>query len=71
MNLLFISLISIVLIAKRKMLGCVIYLLTYGVYFGIDVYNHLVHYCRTGGVHILKRLFKRVYGAAVGEVDNL
>ena len=40
--LLFISLISIVLIAKRKMLGCVIYLLTYGVYFGIDVYNSVI-----------------------------
>jgi len=40
--LLFISLISIVLIAKRKMLGGIIYLLTYGVYFGIDIYNNLM-----------------------------
>jgi len=40
--LLFISLISIVLITKRKMLGAVIYLLTYGGYFGIDIYNNLI-----------------------------
>jgi len=40
--LLFISLISIVLIAKRKMLGGVIYLLTHGIYFGIDIYNNMI-----------------------------
>lgn len=40
--LLFISLISIVLIAKRKMLGAIIYLLTHGIYFGIDIYNNVV-----------------------------
>ena len=40
--LLFISLVSIVLIANRKMLGGVIYLLTYGTYFGIDIYNSLL-----------------------------
>lgn len=40
--LLFISLISIVLIAKRKMLGAIIYLLTHGIYFGIDIYNNII-----------------------------
>ena len=40
--LLFISLISIVLIAKRKMLGGIIYLLTHGIYFGIDIYNNVI-----------------------------
>ena len=40
--LLFISLISIVLITKRKMLGGIIYLLTHGIYFGIDIYNSLL-----------------------------
>ena len=39
--LLFISLASIVLIAKRKMLGGIIYLLTHGIYFGIDIYNNV------------------------------
>ena len=40
--LLFISLISIVLIAKRKMIGAIVYLLTYGAYFGIDIYNNVI-----------------------------
>ena len=40
--LLFISLISIVLITKRKMLGGIIYLLTHGIYFGIDIYNSVL-----------------------------
>jgi len=40
--LLFISLVSIVLIAKRKMLGGIIYLLTHGIYFGIDIYNNVL-----------------------------
>ena len=40
--LLFISLISIVLITKRKMLGAVIYLLTYGGYFGMEIYNSFI-----------------------------
>ena len=40
--LLFISLISIVLIAKRKMLGGIIYILTHGIYFGIDIYNSVL-----------------------------
>jgi len=40
--LLFISLISIVFIAKRKMLGAIIYLLTHGIYFGIDIYNNVI-----------------------------
>ena len=40
--LLFISLICIVLIAKRKMIGGVIYLLTHLVYFCIDIYNNVL-----------------------------
>jgi len=40
--LLFISLINIVLIIKRKMIGAIIYLLTHVIYFGIDIYINVI-----------------------------
>ena len=39
--LLFTTLISIILVVKRKMLGGFIYLLTYGLYFGTYVFENL------------------------------
>ena len=39
--LLFIVLLCLVLIVKRKMTGALIYLLTYGMYFGTDVVNRV------------------------------
>ena len=39
--LLFVVLICIVLIVKRKIIGGLIYLLSYGMYFGIDLYNNI------------------------------
>ena len=39
--LLFVALVSFILIVKRKMLGALIYLLTYGIYFGTDLFNRL------------------------------
>ncbi len=40
--LLFVTLLSIVLVAKRKLLGGIIYLITYGMYFGVDLYNTVI-----------------------------
>ncbi len=42
MLLLFITIICIVLIAKRKMAGAIIYLLTYWVYFGMDAIQRVI-----------------------------
>lgn len=39
--LLFVVLVCIVLIVKRKILGALIYLLAYGLYFGTDIVNNL------------------------------
>lgn len=39
--LLFVFLLCVILIVKRKMLGAVLYLLTYGFYFGGDLTNKL------------------------------
>ena len=39
---LFITLISIALVGKRKLLGAVIYLVSYGWYFGMDLSNIII-----------------------------
>ena len=39
--LLFITFICIILIAKRKMFGAVVYLITQGAYFGVDAYKNI------------------------------
>ena len=39
--LLFVALICFILIVKRKMVGALLYLLTYGIYFGTDLFNRL------------------------------
>lgn len=38
---LFITFICIILIAKRKMFGAVVYLITQGAYFGVDTYKNI------------------------------
>lgn len=37
----FVVLICIVLIVRRKLIGALIYLLAYGMYFGVDVINNI------------------------------
>ena len=37
--LLFVTLLCIILVVKRKLLGGIIYLIGYGMYFGVDIYN--------------------------------
>ena len=39
--LLFVVLLCIVLVVKRKIVGALIYLLSYGMYFGVDLYNNI------------------------------
>lgn len=39
--LLFAVLVCIVLVIKRKMIGGLIYLLLYGMYFGVDLFNNV------------------------------
>lgn len=37
--LLFVTLVCIILVVKRKLIGAIIYLIGYGLYFGVDIYN--------------------------------
>lgn len=39
--LLFVTLLCIILVVKRKLLGGIIYLIGYGMYFGVDIFNTL------------------------------
>ena len=39
--LLFVTLVCIALIIKRSMIGAIIYLISYGAYFGVDLYNNV------------------------------
>ena len=40
--LLFVTLLSMILVIKRKLLGALIYLISYGMYFGVDLYNNVM-----------------------------
>jgi hypothetical protein len=40
--ILFITLVAIALVGKRKLIGAIIYLVAYGAYFGVDLYNIVV-----------------------------
>lgn len=40
--LLFVTLLSIILVVKRKIVGGLIYILSYGMYFGIDLSNNVM-----------------------------
>ena len=40
--LLFVTLVCIILVVKRKLAGALLYLVGYGLYFGADIYNNVV-----------------------------
>lgn len=48
--LLFITLLSIGLVAKRKLLGAIIYAISYGAYFGVDLYKTVMSIINGGGI---------------------
>ena len=48
--LLFVALLAFILIIKRKIVGALIYLLGYGMYFGVDLYNNVIIIAMGGGL---------------------
>ncbi len=64
--LLFVVLLCIILVVKRKMLGGLLYLLSYGMYFGTDVIDNIqnIMNAMTGTVEISQylNLFMSVIG---------
>jgi len=49
-GLLFVSLFALIFIVRRNMLGPFIYLVSYGIYFGIDLYTTIVRIQVDGAV---------------------
>lgn len=45
--LLFVVLVCMIFIVKRKIIGALVYLLAYGTYFGVDLYNNVIKMMET------------------------
>ena len=62
--LLFVVLLCIILVIKRKIIGGLLYLLAYGIYFGVDVANNIqtITGAITGDVNIYMNLFISMVG---------
>ena len=41
--LLFVTLLCIILVVKRKLIGALLYVISYGSYFGVDLYNIIMN----------------------------
>lgn len=64
--LLFVTLLSLILLVKRQMLGALLYLLTYGLYFGVDLFNNVV-LLADGGVMTLTQ-YTNLFFSFIGMV---
>ncbi len=47
--LLFVVLVCIILVVKRKLIGGLLYLLSYGIYFGVDIANNMQNIFNVAG----------------------
>ena len=47
--LLFVVLVCIILVVKRKLIGGLLYLLSYGIYFGVDISNNMQNIFNVAG----------------------
>lgn len=50
--LLFVTMLCLILIVKRKLIGAIIYLIGYGMYFGVDIYNTVTKIMNGGSIEI-------------------
>lgn len=64
--LLFITLFSALLVAKRKLLGAIIYLISYGAYFGVDLYTTVMNIIN--GATITLTQYTRVMVSFIGMI---
>lgn len=64
--LLFITILSAILVAKRKLLGAIIYLISYGAYFGVDLYTAVMNILN--GATITLAQYTRVMVSFIGMI---
>lgn len=64
--LLFVTLLCIALVGKRKLIGSILYLIAYGAYFGIDLYNIVTNIINgTGALTDYTRAFVSFIGMVI------
>lgn len=66
--LLFVALASIVLVVRRKMVGGLIYLLGYGLYFGVDIINNIqvILSALEGNIDITSNAYVNIFVSLIG-----
>ncbi len=64
--LLFVALLCILLVGKRKLLGAIIYVIAYGMYFGVDLYNAIIALStNTSGISQYASTLSSLIGVAI------
>ena len=58
----FVVLVCIVLIVRRKLIGALIYLLAYGMYFGVDVINNIQRVLNGASMETALNVFISIIG---------
>ena len=66
--LLFIVLFCIVLIIKRNILGAIIYLLSYGMYFGVDLFSSISTIIQIGSEPISLSTYANIIVSLIGMI---
>ena len=63
--LLFITLLCVVLVGKRKILGAIIYAISYGAYFGVDLFNTIMKIVNGGSIADFTNAFSSFIAIAI------
>ena len=63
---LFVTLLCIILVVRRNVVGALLYVFTYGLYFGIDLYNIIMPVIKTPGATISLTQITNVFILTIG-----
>lgn len=66
--LLFVVLVCMILVVKRKLVGGLIYLLGYGMYFGVDLYNNIMMMLEAGEDVSMMSIYANSFASVLGMI---
>ena len=66
--LLFVVLLCMILVVKRKLVGGLIYLLGYGMYFGVDLYNNITAMLEAGEEVSMMSIYMNSFASVLGMI---
>ena len=66
--LLFVVLVCMILVVKRKLVGGLIYLLGYGMYFGVDLYNNVMMMLEAGEGVSMTSIYANSFASVLGMI---